>query len=147
MLPQQKASLTREAGKTLIRIELHGIHFCMQAPFLTCLWTNFIFFSLLTWWAAHEYLIATELPTQPQKKINEGECSEMLYFQIRLCCFLFVWKQRQPQPKIIILFLDLKILQYCTMAQMDRDRAWCWEYKFPLNKAVNSTWPHHPAYV
>lgn len=28
----------------------------------------------------------------------------MLYFQICLCCCLFVWKQRELQPKIILFF-------------------------------------------
>lgn len=37
---------------------------------------------------------------------NQGECLKPLYFQIFLC-FLFVWKQRKLEPKII-LFCGLK---------------------------------------
>ena len=35
---------------------------------------------------------------------NQGECLEPLYFQIFLCCCLFVWKQRKLEPKLILFF-------------------------------------------
>ena len=51
---------------------------------------------------------------------NQGECLEPSYFQIFLCCCLFVWKQRQLEPKIILFFGHKNIAILCSGADGER---------------------------